>query len=200
MRAVAILNALLGSWGRKGGFYIPNAMELPKYPRTGLRARGARRPPTSARATIRSPTSRWRTACATRRSRGCEAYPASGVDGLRHEPHSILPEPKKTYEGDPSARLLVAVDVFPPRSPGGADVVLPEATYLERCDDRSRRPTGSRTSQCASRWSRRCTRRSRVGGSRESSACASGSSSSRGKDAEEYAEARLKRLGQDSAS
>ena len=31
-RAIAILNALLGSWGRKGGFYIPSMVELPPYP------------------------------------------------------------------------------------------------------------------------------------------------------------------------
>jgi thiosulfate reductase / polysulfide reductase chain A len=28
-RAIALLNALLGSWGRKGGFYTPVSMDLP---------------------------------------------------------------------------------------------------------------------------------------------------------------------------
>ena len=32
MRAVAILNALLGNWGRKGGFYISEKVELPPFP------------------------------------------------------------------------------------------------------------------------------------------------------------------------
>ena len=31
-RAVALLNALLGSWGRKGGFYTPASMDVPGYP------------------------------------------------------------------------------------------------------------------------------------------------------------------------
>ena len=31
-RAVALLNALLGSWGRKGGFYQPASMNVPAYP------------------------------------------------------------------------------------------------------------------------------------------------------------------------
>ena len=31
-RAMAILNALLGSWNRKGGFYIPEKVDLPRYP------------------------------------------------------------------------------------------------------------------------------------------------------------------------
>ena len=32
IRAIAILNALLGSWGRKGGFYRQEKVELPAYP------------------------------------------------------------------------------------------------------------------------------------------------------------------------
>src|SRR5512146_828889 len=31
-RAIALLNALLGSWGRKGGFYVPAGMNVPPYP------------------------------------------------------------------------------------------------------------------------------------------------------------------------
>ncbi|MEZ4762686.1 MAG: hypothetical protein R3C26_05600 [Calditrichia bacterium] len=31
VRAGAILNALLGSWGRRGGFYYPNKASIPKY-------------------------------------------------------------------------------------------------------------------------------------------------------------------------
>ena len=31
-RAIALLNALLGSWGRKGGFYAPVSMDVPAYP------------------------------------------------------------------------------------------------------------------------------------------------------------------------
>ena len=31
-RAVALLNALLGTWGRKGGFFAPARMNVPPYP------------------------------------------------------------------------------------------------------------------------------------------------------------------------
>ncbi len=31
-RAIAILNALLGSWGRRGGFYFKESMKLPHFP------------------------------------------------------------------------------------------------------------------------------------------------------------------------
>ena len=30
-RAIAILNALLGSWGRKGGFFVPSNLPIPPY-------------------------------------------------------------------------------------------------------------------------------------------------------------------------
>jgi thiosulfate reductase / polysulfide reductase chain A len=32
LRAVAILNALLGSWGRRGGYYKPEKLDVPDYP------------------------------------------------------------------------------------------------------------------------------------------------------------------------
>jgi thiosulfate reductase/polysulfide reductase chain A len=32
LRAVAILNALLGSWGRRGGFYQPEKLSVPEHP------------------------------------------------------------------------------------------------------------------------------------------------------------------------
>ena len=61
-RAIAIVNALLGNWGKKGGFYLPQSMSIPGFPgpaaarrdvqaahhlpagRAALRVRRARRP------------------------------------------------------------------------------------------------------------------------------------------------------------
>ncbi len=73
-RAIALLNALLGSWGRKGGFWKPAQMSVPGYPypaypkpakaarsttRTGnTRSRTKRSPPASAKP--QSPASRTR--------------------------------------------------------------------------------------------------------------------------------------------
>lgn len=31
-RAIAIINALMGSWGRPGGYYRPASLSVPKYP------------------------------------------------------------------------------------------------------------------------------------------------------------------------
>ena len=46
-----------------------------------------------------------------------------------------LPNPKQTIEAIEQLDFLVTVDVLPAEIVGWSDVVLPEATYLERCDE-----------------------------------------------------------------
>ncbi len=48
---------------------------------------------------------------------------------------TTLPDPQRTREAIQKLDFLVAVDVLPAEICGLADVVLPEATYLERCDE-----------------------------------------------------------------
>jgi thiosulfate reductase/polysulfide reductase chain A len=134
LRAVAILNALLGSWGRRGGFYNPDYVELPEYPH----------PP------YPQPRRTWRDAFPGKYNLAseilangiCEAtIPSPGsecnfkgwiVNGtnLIH----TLPDQKKTEEAIQALELLVVVDTMPMEITGYADVVLPECTYLERYD------------------------------------------------------------------
>ena len=66
-RAIAILNALLGSWGRKGGFFYPGELEVPSPKTPPTPNRPAPAPTCSSRST------RWLTmssppVCATRPS------------------------------------------------------------------------------------------------------------------------------------
>ncbi len=138
-RAIAILNALLGSWGRRGGFYFPAQAPIPPYP--GL-------PPyPEARPSADTPNDR--------------VFPVSGVHGLAHGlrdaslpgaeerfPYAIkgwlvygsnlvqsLPQPERTIEALQALDFVVSVDVLPAEITGWSDVVLPESTYLERYDD-----------------------------------------------------------------
>ncbi len=133
-RAVAILNALLGSWGRRGGFYMPDRMQVPSYPR----------PP------FPEPARTWREAFPDRfpladlalasgiceasipdTSRECnfKAWIVNGCNLLM-----TLPNRKQTIEALQSLELVVVVDTMPAEITGWADVVLPECTYLERYD------------------------------------------------------------------
>lgn len=46
-----------------------------------------------------------------------------------------LPDPRQTVAAIEALDFIVAIDILPAEICGWADVVLPECTYLERCDD-----------------------------------------------------------------
>lgn len=134
LRAVAILNALLGSWGRRGGFYMPESVGIPEYPHPPF-------PP------VRKS---WRDILG-------DLYPFTDlplanaiVDGSipghlkdfqyrgwivnGSNLNMTMPDSRKTLEAIQHLELLVAIDTMPMEITGWADVVLPECTYLERYD------------------------------------------------------------------
>jgi thiosulfate reductase/polysulfide reductase chain A len=136
-RAIAIVNALLGSWGRKGGFYVPSAMSVPAYEYPAYEDEGhtpADKPSPSA----------FPLADDVLAQGVCDATIPGGV---RTDPSirawmvygsnlpTTLPNPEQTYRAIQALDFLVTVDVLPVEMVGWSDVVLPEATYLERCDE-----------------------------------------------------------------
>jgi thiosulfate reductase / polysulfide reductase chain A len=132
-RAIALLNALLGTWGRQGGFYAPSSLPVPPYPyppypepqRGKADNPGARYP--FAEETL---TNGLREATITGRP-----YPVRGwmvyATNLLH----AMPNEAETLRAIQALDLLVVVDVIPSEIAGWADVVLPETVYLERYDD-----------------------------------------------------------------
>ena len=133
-RAIAILNALLGSWGRKGGFYFPERVKLPKEPH----------PP------FPKPKWTWKDI-----SRGKHKMAIMGITNeiIDHalpeyngpykvkaffitatNPIQSIPPEEKSKRALQNAEFVVVVDTMPAEITGYADVVLPEATYLERLD------------------------------------------------------------------
>ena len=134
VRAIAILNALLGSWGRRGGFYRPSRYELAivKLPafRESLKTWQdlfpgkypiASAPVTNALIDASIPENN-------------PGYPVKGW--IVNATNLILsvPDTGKTLKAIQNLDLLVAVDTMPMEITGWADVVLPECTYLERYD------------------------------------------------------------------
>jgi thiosulfate reductase / polysulfide reductase chain A len=135
LRAVAILNALLGSYGRRGGFYLPAKAKLPKFP------------------SETNPKPKW-----SWKDINPEKYPFATqgvtnllVDGSHPDykgdkkikawfvigtnlPVSI-PNTKRTIEALQNQEFVVVIDTMPTEITGFADIVLPECTYLERYDD-----------------------------------------------------------------
>ncbi len=132
-RAIALLNALLGSWGRKGGFYQPASMELASYPYPAY--------PKPARPKADNPgkqfpfafepiTTGLREATITGKPYPIKAWMVYATNLI-----NSLPNPEETLRAIQQLDLLVVVDVIPSEIAGWADVVLPESVYLERYDE-----------------------------------------------------------------
>jgi thiosulfate reductase/polysulfide reductase chain A len=131
-RAIAILNALLGSWGREGGYFFPAKGGVPEYP--GL----PDYPPHEDVPKLDA------------------AYPFAALQtttSIKHasitgQPHPIkgwfiygcnlmktMPDKQETIKALQNLELVVAVDVLPAEIIAWADIVLPECTYMERFDN-----------------------------------------------------------------
>jgi thiosulfate reductase/polysulfide reductase chain A len=132
-RAIALLNALLGSWGRRGGFYAPVSMDVPDYPYPPY--------PRSARGKVDNPGGRYPFASESLTTGIREAtitgkpYPIKGWFVYASNLIHALPNEAETIRAIQALDLLVVVDVIGSEIAGWADVVLPEAAYLERYDE-----------------------------------------------------------------
>lgn len=134
VRAIAILNALLGSWGKRGGFYRPAKQAVPSYPlpafpkvnkawsdafpgKYPIASQGVTNALVDASIPANNP-----------------AYPIKGwmVNGTNII--NTIPDQQNTLKAIQNLDLLVAIDTMPMEITGWADVVLPECTYLERYD------------------------------------------------------------------
>jgi thiosulfate reductase/polysulfide reductase chain A len=135
LRAVAILNGLLGSWGARGGFYLPQKAEVKDYPLPKFP----------------EPSRNWKDAFPDKyplanevlangicdativRPEGDCSFKAWIVNGTNLM--STLPNRAETLKAINDLEFMVVIDTMPAEITGYADVVLPECTYLERYDD-----------------------------------------------------------------
>ena len=135
-RAMAILAALLGSWGRRGGYLSFGKMSAPAYPVAKDFPHGDK--PASDKPKAGSfPVSSEVIASGL-----CDAsVPGQALYDLKAwivygcNLMQALPKRSETIKAIQSLDFIVAVDVLPAEITGWSDVVLPEATYLERDDD-----------------------------------------------------------------
>jgi thiosulfate reductase/polysulfide reductase chain A len=132
-RAIAILNALLGSWGRRGGFYIQEKVDLPDFP--------APEPP--------EPKECWKAKVQPQFPLSPSGVSESVIEACIGEdafvkglfiygtnlPLTIPNISESLEQAAQSLDLVVVVDVEPAEVAGYADVILPECSYLERHDD-----------------------------------------------------------------
>ena len=134
-RAVALLNALLGSWGRRGGMYVPVGFDVPGYPHPPY--------PKPGRGPVDNPGKKYPFASEALTTGIRDAtltgqpYPIKGWFVYATNLLNSLPDQAATIRALQQLDLVVVVDVIPSEIAGWADVVLPESVYLERYDDLS---------------------------------------------------------------
>jgi thiosulfate reductase/polysulfide reductase chain A len=134
-RAIAILVALLGNWGRRGGYQIYDKMKVPSFPYTKY-------PHKAADKADRPQKNYYPLAAETLASGLCDAtipgkapYPIKAWLVYGTNLVNSLPNQKQTLEAIQKLDFIASVDVLPAEICGWSDVVFPESTYLERCDE-----------------------------------------------------------------
>jgi thiosulfate reductase/polysulfide reductase chain A len=135
VRAMAILAALLGSWGRKGGFYLPSRINVPKFPYTKYtyKPKGKVDKPQESLYPLADETLASGLCDAT--IPGTAAYDLKAWLVYGTNLIESLPDPRHTKKAIQELDFIVSIDVLPAEICGWSDVVLPECTYLERCDE-----------------------------------------------------------------
>ncbi|HEV2484606.1 MAG TPA: molybdopterin-dependent oxidoreductase [Terracidiphilus sp.] len=132
-RAIALLNALMGSWGRKGGLYVPAKLDVPAYPHLPYPQPGK---PDADRPNNKFPFANETISTGIREATLTgEPYPVKGWLVYATNLMNSLPNQAETIRAIQQLDLLVVVDTIPSEIAGWADVVLPESTYLERYDE-----------------------------------------------------------------
>jgi thiosulfate reductase/polysulfide reductase chain A len=130
-----MLNALLGTWGRPGGMWLPAKGKFPafsdgapEYPSTNKE-----KPPVIKGdypfAGGEGLTQVVRDTIITGKPYPIKALFVCGTDMIK-----ALPAPDLTRKAIANLELMVAVDIMPSETTMMADVILPECTYLERHD------------------------------------------------------------------
>jgi thiosulfate reductase / polysulfide reductase chain A len=131
IRANAILNALLGGWGHKGGFFVSDKASIPKYPdqpypkpeKGGVdKGEYPLGPFPSVNNIIK--------AALTEKPYPIKALVVAGSNIL-----SCLPRPSDTIKAIKNLDFFMVADTLPVEQTGYADLVLPDCTYLERMDE-----------------------------------------------------------------
>ncbi len=133
-RAIALLNALMGNWGRKGGFFLAQGFSLPAYPLP--------KPPKSNKPMADNPDGERYPFADEAVTTGLrettltgKPYPIKGWFVYSTNIMNALPNEAETIKAIQNLDLMVVIDTVPSEIAGYADVILPETVFLERYDE-----------------------------------------------------------------
>ncbi|MGV6845152.1 MAG: molybdopterin-containing oxidoreductase family protein [Lutibacter sp.] len=132
-RAIAMLNGLLGSWGKRGGFYFKEKVSLPKFPhptypkpKWGWEEIGEKYPYAEMGITSELIKS---SIPGEDDEHPIKAWIIAGTNLI-----NTVPQKEMILKAMDAVEFIAVVDTMPMEITGYADVVLPECTYLERYD------------------------------------------------------------------
>lgn len=132
-RAIAMLNGLLGSWGKRGGFYFKEKVSLPKFPhpaypkpKWGWEEIGKKYPYAEMGITSELIKS---SIPGEDNEHPIKAWIIAGTNLI-----NTVPQREMILKAMDAVEFIAVVDTMPMEITGYADVVLPECTYLERYD------------------------------------------------------------------
>ncbi len=134
-RAMAILTALLGAYGRKGGMFLPTKVKqghipMPPFPDSDRgRADGA-----GTKYPLATEESQGLTQGMVQATISASPYPIKGWVVYGQNILESIPQRQNTLKAIAQLEFMAVVDVLPVEQTRYADLVLPEATYLERYD------------------------------------------------------------------
>jgi thiosulfate reductase/polysulfide reductase chain A len=134
-RAMAILTALLGAYGRKGGMFLPTKVKqgripLPPFPDSDRgRADGA-----GTKYPLATEESQGLTQGLVQATMTASPYPIKSWVVYGQNILESIPQRQNTLKAIEQLEFMAVVDVLPVEQTSYADLVLPEATYLERYD------------------------------------------------------------------
>lgn len=134
-RAMAILTALLGAYGRKGGMFLPTKVKqgripMPPFPDSDRgRADGA-----GTKYPLATEESQGLTQGIVQATMSANPYPIKGWVVYGQNILESIPQRQDTLKAIEQLEFMAVVDVLPGEQINYADLVLPEATYLERYD------------------------------------------------------------------
>ncbi len=148
LRALYLVNVLLGNYGVEGGYYLCDAPIVEAYPHPALPLSPASGGCGGGSTDVAVATG-FREAADRGRFFGSatavqeliepmitgEPYPIKGLFSYGVNLFHSIPMVERTKQAVRNLDLYVAIDVLPMEHVMWADVILPEATYLERYDD-----------------------------------------------------------------
>ena len=134
-RAMAILTALVGAYGRKGGIFLPTKLAQGRIPLPPMPESEKGRADRIGNAyPLASEEAHGLTQGLIETTRTANPYPIKGWVVYGQNVLESIPTRAQTLEAIKKLDFMAVVDVLPMEQTRYADLVLPEATYLERYD------------------------------------------------------------------